>query len=311
MSILAAYTPNAAPSTIEIALNLAILTSIFVAPIFVWKLGVFRRGAIRGPVRVDSATPIGPLLVVTVIGGLVWILLQVGYVSARSAAFAHAHPQQKFDASLLSNFDFAFLSTVPFVVGFCILLIGDASISGQMIRRMGYTAGKIAPGIGKGIAAMFVVLPLVWASSVVLEQSYQYIHFKHPAEHELLGAMKDAPLHIRVILVLGACVIAPVFEEFLFRGHLQTILVRFFTPSPAPQLLAPMAVAVEQTAGEPLPALPPLSDLSDARIEPPIQPSARARWMAVLLTSLAFALFHPPWMAPLIFVLAICLGYAY
>ena len=71
-----------------------------------------------------------------------------------------------------------------------------------------------------------------------------------------------------------------------------------------------MAIATDQPAGDPLTVLPPVPLLDYSRPEP-LQPSARARWQAVLLTSLAFALFHPLWMAPLIFVLAICLGYAY
>jgi membrane protease YdiL (CAAX protease family) len=35
------------------------------------------------------------------------------------------------------------------------------------------------------------------------------------------------------------------------------------------------------------------------------------RWLAVVITSVIFAVVHPLWMAPLIFVLSICLGYAY
>ena len=35
------------------------------------------------------------------------------------------------------------------------------------------------------------------------------------------------------------------------------------------------------------------------------------RWVAVILTSLAFASVHPGWTIPPIFFLSLCLGYAY
>ncbi len=34
-------------------------------------------------------------------------------------------------------------------------------------------------------------------------------------------------------------------------------------------------------------------------------------WSAIGITSALFALMHPPWSLPIIFLLAICLGYAY
>jgi membrane protease YdiL (CAAX protease family) len=42
-----------------------------------------------------------------------------------------------------------------------------------------------------------------------------------------------------------------------------------------------------------------------------LQPKAWHGWLAILITSLAFALLHPAWSWPAIFVLAIGLGYLY
>ena len=39
---------------------------------------------------------------------------------------------------------------------------------------------------------------------------------------------------VKTTLIVGACVMAPVFEEFLFRGHIQTLLVRMFMLRPRP-----------------------------------------------------------------------------
>jgi membrane protease YdiL (CAAX protease family) len=39
--------------------------------------------------------------------------------------------------------------------------------------------------------------------------------------------------------------------------------------------------------------------------------SSAARWLAVIITSVVFALIHPLWTAPMIFILSIALGYVY
>jgi membrane protease YdiL (CAAX protease family) len=99
-----------------------------------------------------------------------------------------------------------------------------------------------------------------------------------------------------------------VFEELLFRGHVQTILVRLFTPSPMPQPLPPLAVMAADTAHA-LPIPPPLDyaapDVKAVEVAPGL------RWIAIFITSLIFAGVHPMWMAPMIFILSLCLGYAY
>jgi membrane protease YdiL (CAAX protease family) len=320
MSILAAFTRTTAPTDAQALLNLVIVVTIFFAPVVAWRLRLFRRGGIRGPVRIATAKPIGPPLVVTLVAGAMWILLQMGYVAIRGVVYGHAHPKEKFDTSLLTNADFAFLSTVPFLIGLLIFLIGDRLLRSEMPRRIGYALENIVTGVGQGFVAMLVVLPVMWGASLAFEVFYRFIHFQHPAEHELLGAMKEAPLRVRALLIVGACVIAPVFEEFLFRGHIQTILVWLFTPQPKVQLLPPVTVPVTPPATEAgdaataAPEIPPLPlDYHRAvlTLENDRPESTRSRWLAVVSASLIFAIFHPLWMAPLIFVLAICLGYAY
>jgi hypothetical protein len=124
------------------------------------------------------------------------------------------------------------------------------------------------------------------------------------------------------MLVLGACVMAPLFEEVLFRGHMQTLLTRLFTAVAVrlpPELPAPLGYVRDARApqvGEVLPP-PPLPPVAYATPDTPtvtaegVRTSGAMRWLAVILTSLVFALVHPLWMAPLIFVLSLCLGYAY
>jgi membrane protease YdiL (CAAX protease family) len=59
--------------------------------------------------------------------------------------------------------------------------------------------------------------------------------------------------------------------------------------------------------------VPGASPDAPAAPEPPAAPvpSGAARWASIVLTSLIFSSVHPAWTIPPIFVLSLCLGYAY
>src|SRR5207253_8730343 len=75
--------------------------------------------------------------------------------------------------------------------------------------------------------------PLMYAGALGLEWLYHAIHYEHPQEHDLLAKMREVgnPF-VKGLLVLGATILAPLFEEFLFRGHLQTVLVSVLSLKP-------------------------------------------------------------------------------
>ena len=78
----------------------------------------------------------------------------------------------------------------------------------------------------------------------------------------------------RIAIIASAIGLAPLFEEFLFHGYLQTAI----------------AATIARWSGQ--------------NIWP--------RWPAILLASIAFTAVHEHlWLMPPIFFLSICLGYAY
>jgi hypothetical protein len=89
---------------------------------------------------------------------------------------------------------------------------------------------------------------------------------------------------------------------------------------PSPEPAGPAAIG-PQLSPEPLAApIPvhvlPMSEALPATILPAIEtirtaPPAWATWAAILVTSVIFAVVHPAWTAPAIFLLSLCLGYAY
>jgi hypothetical protein len=194
----------------------------------------------------------------------------------------------------------------------------------------------------------------------LLERFYQRTGFEHPTEHDLLRVMKTSRSPaVELGLILGAVVVAPLFEELLFRGHLQTLIRQGLIllshgrrkAEVAPALAPPPPVAYPPTtifAGVNAVSLPPgagpsesdvsspaVADAAPVIAPPSVPPAVQATpenvlpythapfpptatrafvwqsWAAIVITSSAFALVHPLWMAPIIFFLSLCLGYTY
>jgi membrane protease YdiL (CAAX protease family) len=240
-----------------------------------------------------------------------WLGVQTAYATFVAAHFGQSHPGPHSLEEMLTPADYAVLSTVPGLVGFLVLLVTDYALSPQLPAQLGLAPQRALDGLVKGIFASLVILPLVFCGAVLLEVFYNAIHYKPPGAHELLLVMQatDNPI-IRSILIVGACAIAPACEEYLFRGHLQTILVRLFHPdhlipvAPPPSSIPDPALALSDG-----PAVLHYPAPMYQRI--PHERSPIRIWLAVVVTSILFALIHPLWMAPLIFVLSLGLGYAY
>jgi membrane protease YdiL (CAAX protease family) len=153
------------------------------------------------------------------------------------------------------------------------------------LRRMGFAISMLPSAIVPSILAALIVLPLTFFVTQVTEWLLDLLGMEHPTEHMLLrifGA-KDALL-LHVLIIVSAVIIAPVVEEFLYRGHLQTAL------------RALLGRAFAGTSQEPL---KPRVDRAH-------------RWLAIFVTSIVFALAHlEPWMMLPIFFLSLCLGYVY
>ena len=235
----------------------------------------------------------------------------------KGAQWHHEHPGEAFDIAKLSANDFAFLAIVPATIALAVLVIGDFMIRRRLPQKIGYALRRIPSGVAWGIVGTIIVLPLIWSFGVIVEWAYRRAGIEHPESHELLRVMREAPPHVQRILIIGACVAAPIFEEFLFRGHIQTVLLRLFTMRPLPPL-APLAKVFpyhDPPATMPsTPMLPPPIGPPPLPYQTPQQTATRPRWMAwlaVIITSVMFAAVHDLWMAPLIFLLSLCLGFAY
>ena len=142
------------------------------------------------------------------------------------------------------------------------------------IRRLGMSPDRLPRGIVSGLVGLLIVVPvMILAMAATLKMLNPQEEHLHPSLKLLTTTQDEAGRDVIMVSILAA---APVSEEFFFRACLQTLLGGWV-----------------------------------ARMKP-LWPDARARWMAVIFTSLIFALAHGlPWEMPPIFVLSLCLGYAY
>src|SRR4051794_16841555 len=227
MSILAAATqPSLPPPRAMIAVGFGIAIVILGVA---YATRLLRPRSLTLPDRLPLDRSGVLFLVVTIVGAGAWIGGQVSYLIVSSTIKAgpqgHTDPTQ-FDPANLTPTDFAFLSTLPALIGFITLAAGDVILGGRGVRRgLGYDRWRLSVGVPLGVLAMLLTLPLMYAFSSGLEGIYQLLGYEHPKEPELLGALGKSPEPvIRWLIVVGAVVGAPLFEELLFRAHLQTTL---------------------------------------------------------------------------------------
>lgn len=270
-----------------------LMTWMIGAMALAWGLGVFRNASLRLG-RLADHPRFQPLAIAFLVGFSVFFLTQVGY--GTYLAVGRPSPGRPFDISQLSVEDWAIMASVPQLATLLALLLMHRLMrgGGGGLTHLGLRARQIPFGFLASLAAMLVTFPLVFCSSAVIEAIYQRIGYEHPNEHDLLRVLPQADGLTKGIMLLAITVLAPVTEELLFRGHLQTALRRLF-------------------AGRPRMLPPPLPIDGAAIVAAPIDPATAAwtAWPAILLTSIVFALIHPLWSAPPIFLLSLALGYAY
>ena len=293
------------------------------------RFKVFHKASVLGPRRLPDRGATSMLLLSLFITLCVWLFVQQAYIGYRQRQWQSEGVQDVAHRieSLLQPRDMAFLSTIPPLLGFALMLAMGRFLGEGWLDRIGISGRKLLPGIGGGAVGFLVVGPMVFWTIIALTVTYRLIHFDHPAEHALLKSLGQSNERVSAALIaFGATLCAPLFEEFLFRGHLQTALrqglariAEKLNPSPSMEAIPGIPAAFLSPPPPPpecsidtgpLAAVLPYAGpslLPTAILNPP----AWAGWGAILVTSAIFAMFHPMWMWPPIFVLSLGLGYVY
>jgi membrane protease YdiL (CAAX protease family) len=192
-----------------------------------------------------------------------------------------------------------------------IALIGTALIAlrtGALPSDFGWSWRDTFSDLRLGSIGFVMLAPPVYALQGVL------VYFWQPSKHPLMEMFKGTPdAGFFALLVISAAVVAPLFEELIFRVLLQGFLEKAFSFRGEVHELFFGSIRGRSTNGEN--AREESQPLPQVLNPPPSQPELRglAAWLPIAISSAIFALLHyshgPDWI-PLL-LLAAGMGYLY
>jgi membrane protease YdiL (CAAX protease family) len=222
----------------------------------------------RGPERrAENARP-GTLFGIAFAAFLAyWVVTPAVYQATTGHKLVSASQPSTQSVVEIPPHDLVALSIASPIVALLTLIVGNLLCFKKPFEEVGLTLRRLLDrGWWQGILASIVVLPTMFGVVWLTQKFWDAIHYSHPNEHDLLRVLGAEPsATFCVAIIVSAIVLAPLFEEFFFRGMIQRACRLVMN-----------------------------------------------RWLAILFASLAFTLVHGAlWLAPPIFFLSLCLGYAY
>ena len=199
-------------------------------------------------------------------------------------------------------------------------------------RALGLTGAGLGRALAVGADGFLWVYPVCLLLAAVVTQ------FVESRQHQILEFLSDAVgdgrWDLLALLVFSAVVVAPLAEELFFRGLIQSGLRSAFSrmrlfgggppePPPAFPVAAdvppafPVAAEVPPAfpvGAEVAPAFPVVAEVTPGPEvrpppPPPVEPTRAARWAAIAVSSLMFAVVHDEVFAwPTLFVLSAAMG---
>ena len=188
-----------------------------------------------------------------------------------------------------------FLNECIFIIGAIVTIVVVLILARTFFARRlkgfglgpsGLNVKTIAKDFGAACVNLLAVWPLVMAAMILTISFMKLItHQEYKMErHQELNLIIEYPeLPLRILIVIVAVLVAPVLEEMLFRGLVQTTIRSLFE-----------------------------SQLSMSGNSESNEHSGPRIWLAIVITSMFFALMHANaghW--PALFVLGVCMGYTY
>jgi len=179
-----------------------------------------------------------------------------------------------------------FIMAVGYVVISIIIIILGRQRFNQRLSGMGLTLKQLGRNAGRAFTYSISVFGITFFTLSVTLMICQLCGYREIQKHNLLDMLeKEMPLKSVILIVTLPAVFAPILEELLFRGLLQSYLVEILTRNKLP-----------------------LREDADF----PDRIANRNRWPAIFIASGIFAVFHGnPQHWPALFILACGLGYVY
>jgi len=106
--------------------------------------------------------------------------------------------------------------------GFTLFVIFSiAARSGAPRLMLGLSGPGAARSVYQGLVMFILFVPLEIAFPVVVDRLYEVFLHKTPPPQDALAAFLTADWPLVVLMTLAAVVVAPIFEELIFRGFIQ------------------------------------------------------------------------------------------
>jgi len=129
-----------------------------------------------------------------------------------------------------------------------VLILAATRQAGGM-SRIGLADSKVVRHVAIGLLGLVLVLPVVFATSLTAGGVVQWLGGEAPEiGHRLLEPMFEADRAVRLGFFASAIVVAPVLEEMIFRGLLQTTLLNLAQKGDAGPVMQRIAAILGTTA---------------------------------------------------------------
>jgi membrane protease YdiL (CAAX protease family) len=217
---------SATPAAIEGPLWLLIVVGacVPVTVVALWRIGRWWVSGAPIPLPLDKAWPAVPWppafgLAVFVFMSISMILIAEGYAQARQRGF---WPWEPLPVPEMFGVGVFLGQAVPPLLGLAAIRLFQRGAA----ATVGVRLGTLGPGLLAGIVAVAAVLPLCVVALKVNTVLVNLVGAK-PTEHPLLVTVHEARVAwVAVVGLFQAGVMAPLAEEFMYRGVLMTTLLK-------------------------------------------------------------------------------------
>jgi len=199
--------------------------AVFLPPAIIVLWLFVRRGTLS-PHSLDAAPPRAVSLTVIDLG--VAFLLFFAGVFALSSALRHFGYAAKLETRTFTPEELATVSLLQHAIQAAVVLylLIRVALQPRGWREWGLVPRSPGREVKLGLLALLAAVPLVMGVTSLVVVAGEWLGLKAPATgHEMLKVMTDSPSPVALaMLLVSAVILAPLMEETIFRGLVQTVL---------------------------------------------------------------------------------------